>query len=82
MSRNDKDQAVSDSLTFDDFKTWRSVALKTFLSLRNRSVNGSVDVLTARYVPFLNYVEAKFYLNGDCCSACTCLEYVRLVVSR
>ena len=82
MSRNDKDQAVSDSLRFDDFKTWRSVALKTFLLLRNRSVNGSVDVLAARYVPFLNYVEAKFYLKGDGCSTCTCLEYVTLVVSR
>ena len=57
MSRNDKDQAVSDSLTLDDFKIWRSVVLKTFLSLRNRSINGSLDVLAVRYVPFLSYVE-------------------------
>ena len=57
MSRNDKDQAVSDSLTLDDFKTWRSVVLKTFLSLRNRSINGSLDVLAVRYVPFLSYAE-------------------------
>ena len=73
---------MSDSLTLDNFKTWRSVALKTFLSLRNRSVNGSVDVLAARYVPFLNYVEAKFYLMGHCGSTSTCRENVRLVVSR
>ena len=82
MNRNDKDQAVSDSLTLDDFKTWSSVALKTFLSLRNRSVNGSADVLVSRYVPFLNYVEAKFHSKEHCYSTCTCLEYVRLVVSR
>ena len=82
MSRNDKDQVVPDSLTLDDFKTWSSVALKTFLSLRNRSVNGSVDVLAARYVPFFHYVEAKFHPKEHCCSTCTCLEYVRLVVSR
>ena len=28
MSQNDKDQAVSDSLTLNDFKTWSSVASK------------------------------------------------------
>ena len=77
MSWNDKDQAVSISWTFDDFKTWNSVA-----SLRNLSVNGSVDVLPARYVPILNYIEAKFYLKEHCCSTFTCLEYIRLVVSR
>ena len=72
---------MSDLLILDDFKTWSLVALKTSLLLRNRSVNGSVDVLAARYVPFLNYVEAKFYLKEHCCSICTCPEYVR-VVSR
>ena len=74
MSQNDKDETVSDSLALDDFKTWSSVALKIFLSLRNRSVNGSVDVSAARYVPFLNYVEGRFYLKEYYCSTCTCLR--------
>ena len=60
MSRNDKDQVVPDSLTLDDFKTWSLVALKTFLSLRTRSVNGSVDVLAARYVPFYIMLKQSF----------------------
>ena len=82
MSRNDKDQVVSDSLTLNNFKTWSSAALKNVLSLINRSINGPTDVLAARYVPFLNYIEAKFHLKTHGCSTCTCLEFVRLAVSR
>ena len=35
-------------LTLDVFKLWSSTALKSFLSVRNKSVVGSIDVLTAR----------------------------------
>ena len=37
-------------LTLEDFKLWSTVALKSFLSLRKKSVTGSFDVLVARYV--------------------------------
>ena len=43
--------AVSDSLgclTIQDFKLWSSTALKTFLSLRKKSVSGSTETLIAR----------------------------------
>ena len=80
MSRNEKDQAVSDLLTLDDFKTWSSVALKTTLIVDKLINKWSVDVLAARYFPFLNYVQAKFHLNEHCCSTCTCLDFARLVV--
>lgn len=35
-------------LSLEDFKLWSSKALKAFLSLRNKSVAGSIEVLTAR----------------------------------
>ena len=60
MSRNDKDQVVPRSLTLHDFKTWCSVALKTFLSLRNRSVNGSVDVLRQGTLQFYIMLKQSF----------------------
>ena len=36
------------SLSLQDFKLWSSVALKSFLSLRKKAVNGSFDTLAAR----------------------------------
>ena len=45
MDTNKENGAFSEVLSLEDFKTWNSMALKTFLSLRNRSVNGSRDVL-------------------------------------
>ena len=48
MAERGENPAFSEALTLDDFKTWSSMALKTYLSLRNRPVNGSIEVLTAR----------------------------------
>ena len=55
-------------------------SIKDFLIIE-KSVNGSVDVIAARYIPFLNYVKGKFYLKEHCYSTCTCLENVKLMVS-
>ena len=35
-------------LQIGDFKLWSSMALKSFLALRGKSVNGSFDTLVAR----------------------------------
>ena len=50
MESDEENQAISGTLTLDDFKLWSSMSLKSFLSLRNRSVNGSIEVLAARLV--------------------------------
>ena len=81
MRQSDKDQAVSDLLTLNDFKAWSSPPLKFILYLRNSSINESVDVLTARYVLFLNYIETNVHLKKHCfvlahvlsASSCCCL---------
>ena len=39
---------LTDEMTLESFKMWSSPALKTFLSLRKRSINGSFDELAAR----------------------------------
>ena len=37
-------------MSLDEFKLWTAVALKTFLSLRRKSIDGSFDELVARYI--------------------------------
>ena len=44
----EREHAVSEQLTLSDLKMWSFKTLKTFLSLRNRSVTGLIDVLAAR----------------------------------
>ena len=51
--------AFSEVLKLEHFKTWRSMALKRFLSLRNRSVNGSIEVLAAGFVYYSSFLCLK-----------------------
>ena len=37
-----------ENMTLDEFKLWSTNALKVFLRLRNKKVNGSFDELAAR----------------------------------
>ena len=66
MDINKENGAFSEFLTLEDFKTWSAMALKMFLSLRNKSVNGSIDVLAGRFVycsSFLFFVfEVVFFV--------------------
>ena len=64
MNKNKENGAFSEIFPLEDFKTWRSMALKTFLSLRNRSVNGSIDVLAARFVYYSSFLCLKLFSLG------------------
>ena len=64
MDTNKEIGAFSEVLTLEDFKTWSSMALKTFLSLRNRSVNGSIEVLAARFVCYSSFECLKLFFLG------------------
>ena len=54
----------SEIITLEDFKTWSSMTLKKFLSLRNRSVNGSTDVFSARFVYYSTLLCLKLFSLG------------------
>ena len=47
-SSNNPDMDVRNELSLEDFKTWSTMALKTFLSLRKKAVTGSHETLSAR----------------------------------
>ena len=64
MDINKEIGAFSEVLTLEDFKTRSSMALKTFLSLRNRSVNDSIEVLAARFVFYSSFLLLKFFWGG------------------
>ena len=64
MDTNKDNGAFSEVLTLEDFKKWSSLALKTLLSLRNRSVNGSIDVLAARFVCYSSFLCLKLFSSG------------------
>ena len=64
MDINKEIGAFSEVLTLEDFKTRSSMALKTFLSLRNRSVNDSIEVLAARFVFYSSFLLLKFFFLG------------------
>ena len=64
MDINKEIGAFSEVLTLEDFKTQSSMALKTFLSLRNRSVNDSIEVLAARFVFYSSFLLLKFFFLG------------------
>ena len=48
--------AFSEVLKLEHFKMWSSMALKTFLSLRKRSVNASIEVLAARFAYYSSFL--------------------------
>ena len=64
METNKETGAFSEIFTLEYFKTWSSMVLKTFLSLRNRSVNGSIDVLAARFVYYSSFLCLKLFSLG------------------
>ena len=64
MDTNKEIGAFSEVLTLEDFKTWSLMALKTFLSLRNRSVNDSIEVLAARFVFYSSFLLLKLFFLG------------------
>lgn len=39
-----------DNMTLETFKLWSMAALKVFLSVRKKSIEGSFDELSARYI--------------------------------
>ena len=39
---------AQETMTLDEFKLWSTNALKVFLRLRNKKINGSFDELAAR----------------------------------
>jgi len=44
-----------DILTLEDFKMWSATALKSFLAVRNKSVDGSFEELASRLSKFKDY---------------------------
>ena len=64
MDTSKENGAFSKVVTLEDFKMWSSMALKTFLSLRNRSVNVSVEVLTARFVCYSSFLCLSLVFLG------------------
>ena len=47
---NNPDMDVTSELCLEDFKTWSTMALKMFLSLKKKTVTGSHETLSARWV--------------------------------
>ena len=45
---NNPDMDVTSELCLEDFKTWSTMVLKMFLSLRKKTVTGSHETLSAR----------------------------------
>ena len=64
MDTNKENGAFSEVLTLEDFEKWSSMALKTFLSLRNRSVYGSIVVSAARFVYYSKFLCLKLFSLG------------------
>ena len=48
-----------DIFTLEDFKMWSATTLKSFLAVRNKSVDGSFEELASRYVQKMSMLVYK-----------------------